>query len=436
VLPIELIRKQPDLVRRAAELKGEEAPIDEILELDERWRQVTTEVETARAEQNQLSKEFSWTKDQSLLPRMRELAERAKRLGAEADELLRQRDDLLLRVPNLFHESVPIGRSEADNVVIREWGSRPEFDFEPRPHYEIGEALNIMDFERAARVSGSRFAFLTGAGARLERAMVQFMLDLHTREHGYTEVYSPLLVNSASMVGTAQLPKFADDAFRVEGRDLWLIPTAEVPVTNFHRHEILDGGQLPLNYVCYSPCFRSEAGAAGKDTRGYIRMHQFSKVELVKLVEPENSLAALEELTGHAEEVLRRLGLHYQVMVMCAGDMGFAQYKKYDINAWCPGLGRYLEVSSCSVFNDFQARRASLRYRPASGQPPRFVHTLNGSALALTRTLDAVLETYQRSDGRVDVPEVLRPYFGGQETIEGALLSSSGAGKGGAPGRG
>jgi seryl-tRNA synthetase len=417
LLPIEVIRRNPDEVRRAARLKGEDAPIDEILELDERWRQATTEAESTRAEQNQLSKEFARTKDQSLLPQMRELAERAKRLAALADDLLRERDELLLRVPNLFHESVPIGESEADNVVIREWGGKPSFDFEPRPHYEIGEALGIMDFERAARVAGSRFAFLTGAGARLERALVQFMLDLHTGEHGYTEVYSPLLVNSASMVGTAQLPKFAEDAFRVEGRDLWLIPTAEVPVTNFHRQEILDGAQLPLKYVCYSPCFRSEAGAAGKDTRGYIRMHQFSKVELVRLVEPDHSLEALEELTAQAEEVLRRLGLHYQVMVMCTGDMGFPQYKKYDLNVWAPGLGRYLEVSSCSLFTDFQARRASLRYRPAPGQPPRFVHTLNGSALALTRTLDAVLETYQRADGGVDIPEVLRPYFGGRETI-------------------
>jgi seryl-tRNA synthetase len=420
MLPIEVIRRNPDEVRRAAQLKGEEAPIDEILELDERWRQATTEAESTRAEQNQLSKEFGRSKDHSLLPRTRELAERTKRLTAYAEELLRERDDLLLRVPNLFHESVPIGETEADNVVIREWGSKPEFGFEPRPHYEIGEALGIMDFERAARVAGSRFAYLIGAGARLERALVQFMLDLHTRENGYTEVFAPLLVNSASMVGTAQLPKFGEDAFRVEGRDLWLIPTAEVPVTNFHRQEILDGGQLPLNYVCYSPCFRSEAGAAGKDTRGFIRMHQFSKVELVKLVEPERSLDALEELTAQAEGVLQRLGLHYQVMAMCTGDMGFAQYKKYDLNVWAPGLGRYLEVSSCSLFNDFQARRASVRYRPAAGQPPRFVHTLNGSALALTRTLDAVLETYQRADGAVDVPEVLRPYFGGRETIAGS----------------
>jgi seryl-tRNA synthetase len=420
MLPIEVIRRNPDEIRRAAQLKGEEAPIDEILELDERWRQATTEAESTRAEQNQLSKEFGRSKDHSLLPRTRELAERTKRLTAYAEELLRERDDLLLRVPNLFHESVPIGETEADNVVIREWGSKPEFDFEPRPHYEIGEALGIMDFERAARVAGSRFAYLIGAGARLERALVQFMLDLHTRENGYTEVFAPLLVNSASMVGTAQLPKFGEDAFRVEGRDLWLIPTAEVPVTNFHRQEILDGGRLPLNYVCYSPCFRSEAGAAGKDTRGFIRMHQFSKVELVKLAEPEKSLDALEELTAQAEGVLQRLGLHYQVMAMCTGDMGFAQYKKYDLNVWAPGLGRYLEVSSCSLFNDFQARRASLRYRPAAGQPPRFVHTLNGSALALTRTLDAVLETYQRADGAVDVPEVLRPYFGGRETIAGS----------------
>jgi seryl-tRNA synthetase len=418
MLPLEFIRRHPDEVRRAAQLKGDEAPVDEILELDRRWRDCLQVAESARARQNQLSRQFAKSKDPDELRRAKEIGEEAKRELARAAEIKVELDDLLLRVPNLFHESVPIGESEEDNVVIREWGSRPEFGFEPRPHYEIGEALGIMDFERAARVSGSRFAFLTGAGARLERALVQFMLDLHTGEHGYREVYAPFLVNSASMIGTANLPKFAEDAFRVEDRDLWLIPTAEVPVTNLHRQEILERAQLPLNYVAYSPCFRSEAGAAGKDTRGYIRMHQFSKVELVKLVEPEKSMEALEELTSHAEEVLRRLGLHYQVMVMCTGDMGFAQYKKYDINAWCPGLGRYLEVSSCSLFTDFQARRASLRYRSAPGEPPRFVHTLNGSALALTRTLDAVLETYQRADGGVDIPDVLKPYFGGQESIQ------------------
>jgi seryl-tRNA synthetase len=417
VLALDFIRKHPDEVRRAAELKGEVAPVDEVLALDQRWREATERAETARAEQNRLSREFAKTKDQALLGRSRELAESGRVLMAEADGLRRQLDDLLMRVPNVFHPSVPIGEDENDNVVIREWGSQPEFAFAPRPHYEIGEALGIMDFERAARVSGARFAFLKGAGARLERALVQFMLDLHTGEHGYTEVYAPFLVNSASMTGTAQLPKFGEDAFRVEGRDLWLIPTSEVPLTNLHREEMLDGSLLPVSYVCYSPCFRSEAGAAGKDTRGYIRMHQFSKVELVKLVHPDRSMQALEELTGHAEEVLKRLGLHYQVLAMCTGDMGFSQYKKYDLNAWAPGLGRYLEVSSCSVFNDFQARRANLRFRPGPGQPPQFVHTLNGSALALTRTIDAVLETYQRADGTVEIPSALRPYMGGLEVI-------------------
>ena len=417
MLALDFIRRHPDEVRRAAQLKGEEAPVDEILELDRRWRECLEVAEKARAQQNELSKRFAKTKDTEDLRKAKEVGEEAKRELARAAEMKQKLDDLLLRVPNLFHESVPIGESEADNVVLREWGSRPDFAFEPRTHYELGEALGIMDFERAARVAGSRFAFLTGAGARLERALVQFMLNLHTGEHGYTEVYPPILVNSASMIGTAQLPKFGDDAFRVQDRDLWLIPTAEVPVTNMHRQEILDGARLPLNYVAYTPCFRSEAGAAGKDTRGYIRMHQFSKVELVRLVEPEKSLEALDELTSQAEEVLRRLGLHYQVMVMCTGDMGFAQYKKYDLNVWCPGLGRYLEVSSCSLFNDFQARRASLRYRPAPGEAPRFLHTLNGSGLALTRTLDAVLETYQRADGGIEVPEVLRPYFGGSEIL-------------------
>jgi seryl-tRNA synthetase len=417
VLSLDFIRRHPGKVRRAAELKGEPAPVDEILALDERWREATSRAERARAEQNALSKEFGRTRDQSMLPRMRELAESVKSLMVEADGLRVRLDDLLLRVPNLFHESVPVGESYDDNLVVREWGTRPSFAFQPRPHYELGEALDIMDFERAARVSGSRFAFLKGAGARLERALVQFMLDLHTTEHGYTEVYAPFLVNSASMTGTGNLPKFGDDAFRVQGRDLWLIPTAEVPVTNLHREEMLDGPRLPLSYVAYSPCFRSEAGAAGQDTRGYIRLHQFSKVELVKLVRPECSLQALEELTGHAEEVLRRLGLHYRVLVMCTGDMGFAQFKKYDIEAWAPGLGRWLEVSSCSLFSDFQARRANIRFRPEPGAPPQYAHTLNGSGLALARTLDAVIETYQQADGTISVPEVLRPYAGGLDTV-------------------
>lgn len=419
MLAMEFIRAHPDQVRRAADLKGETAPVDELLESDRRWREATSAAEASRAEQNALSRAFGRGQDPTLLPRMRELAVQAKSLMAQADDLLRERDDLLLHIPNLFHASVPVGETAADNVVVREWGTQPRFDFPARTHYDLGEALGIMDFERAARVSGSRFAFLKGQGARLERGMVQFMLDLHTSEHGYTEVLPPFLVNTASMVGTGQLPKFGEDAFRIEGKDLWLIPTAEVPLTNLHREEMLDSAQLPLNYVAYSPCFRSEAGSAGKDTRGYVRLHQFSKVELVKLVEPDASLAALEELTGHAEEVLRRLGLHYRVLSMCTADMGFGQYKKYDLEAWAPGLGRYLEVSSCSVFSDFQARRAGLRYRPAPGGQPRYLHTLNGSALALTRTLDCLLETYQQPGGSISVPDALRPYLAGLERIGG-----------------
>jgi seryl-tRNA synthetase len=417
VLPLELIRKDPDRVRRAAALKGEPAPIDEILELDREWREHQNAAETIKAEQNRLSKEFAKSRDEQLKDRLREMAERAKVELAQAEAVKVKLDDLLLRVPNVFDESVPVGESEADNVVLREWGSKPNLSFAARTHYDLGEALGIMDFERAARVAGSRFAFLLGEGARLERALVQFMLDVHTREHGYTEVQPPVLVNSASMTGTANLPKFGADAFKVEGHDLWLVPTAEVPVTNYHRDEILDGERLPLKYVAYSPCFRSEAGAAGKDTRGFIRLHQFSKVELVKVTTAETSMEEFEKLTADAEDILKRLGLHYQVLVMCTGDMGFAQYKKYDLNAWCPGLDRYLEVSSCSVFNDFQAMRANIRYRPARGAPPRFAHTINGSGLALTRTIDAIIETYQRADGTIVVPEPLRPYMGGLEVI-------------------
>jgi seryl-tRNA synthetase len=417
MLPLELIRKDPDRVRRAAELKGEAAPIDEILRLDEMWRGYLHSAETIKAEQNRLSKEFAQNRDPALKDKLREMAEQSKAELAEAEAVKRRLDDLLLRVPNLFHESVPVGAGERENVVLREWGSKVDLGFTPRTHFDLGEALGIMDFERAARVAGSRFAFLIGEGARLERALAQFMLDVHTREHGYTEVWPPLLVNSASMVGTAQLPKFAGDAFKVDGQDLWLIPTSEVPLTNLHREEILDVERLPLKYTAYTPCFRSEAGAAGKDTRGFIRLHQFSKVEMVKLTTAETSMDEFEKLTADAEDILQRLGLHYQVMVMCTGDMGFAQYKKYDLMAWSPGLGRYLEVSSCSVFNDFQAMRANMRYRPARGAPPRFVHTINGSGLALTRTIDAILETYQRADGTITVPEVLRPYMGGLEVI-------------------
>ena len=416
MLALDFIRKNSELVRRAAELKGEPAPIDEILELDRRWREHVHAAESARAQQNELSKRFAQTRDQTDLENAKQLGDESKREMAEADSVKRELDDLLLRVPNIFHESVPVGETDADNVVLREWGSKPPLT-SPRTHYDLGEALGILDFEHAARVSGARFAFLIGEGARLERALVQFMLDVHTREHGYTEVWAPMLVNSASMVGTANLPKFADQAFKVEERDLWLIPTAEVPVTNFHREEILDGEALPLKYVAYAPSWRTEAGAAGKDTRGFIRLHQFSKVELVKVTTAEQSMDEFEKLTRDAEDILQRLGLHYRTLAMCTGDMGFAQYKKYDLEAWAPGLDRYLEVSSCSTFNDFQAIRANIRYRPSRGAPPKFAHTINGSGLALPRTVDAVLETYQRADGMITVPEVLKPYMGGVELI-------------------
>jgi seryl-tRNA synthetase len=417
VLPLELIRKEADRVRRAAELKGESAPIDEILELDRQWRESLAQAENLRAEQKVLSKQYSQARDEQALGRLKGMADEVKALTIVADGVRAQLDRLLLQVPNLFDESVPVGKSEADNVVIREWGAKGDLGFAPRTHYDLGESLGIMDFERAARVSGSRFAFLVGEGALLERALAQFMLDVHTREHGYKEVQPPILVNSASMTGTANLPKFGADAFRVEGQDLWLIPTSEVPLTNLHRDEILDSTQLPLKYTAYTPCFRSEAGAAGKDTRGFIRLHQFSKVEMVKVTSADTSMSEFEQLTADAEDILQRLGLHYQVMAMCTGDMGFAQYKKYDLNAWCPGLNRYLEVSSCSVFNDFQAMRANIRYRPARGAPPRFAHTINGSGLALTRTIDAILETYQQPNGTIVVPEVLRGYMGGLEVI-------------------
>jgi seryl-tRNA synthetase len=325
-------------------------------------------------------------------------------------------DDLLLYVPNPPHGSVPFGTGEDGNVVVRTWGTLATFDFEPRPHHELGEALGIFDFERAAKLSGARFAVLRGDGARLQRALITFFLDVATVDHGYTEVAPPYLVRRECMTGTANLPKFEDEAYRTDD-DLFLIPTAEVPVTNLYRDEILDGNALPISHVAHTPCWRREAGAAGKDTRGYIRLHQFDKVEMVRFTTPERSLDELELLTGHAESLLQRLGISYRVLLMCSGDMGFAQWKKYDVEAWAPGMQRWLEVSSCSVFGDFQARRAGIRYRPAPGERPRYVHTLNGSGLALPRTLDAVLETYQQRDGTVLIPDALRPYMGGKERI-------------------
>ena len=322
-----------------------------------------------------------------------------------------------MSIPNLPHSTVPDGRSSADNVVVRVVGEKPKFDFKARPHWEVGPALGVIDFERAGKIAGARFTVLFGAGARLERALINFMLDLHTRQHGYTEVLPPFMTNSAALRGTGQLPKFAADLFHLEGTDYYLVPTAEVPVTNLHREEILDGARLPISYAAYTPCFRSEAGSYGKDVRGMIRQHQFNKVELVKFTRPEESYALHERLTLDAEEVLKRLGLHYRVVALCAADLGFAGAKTYDLEVWVPSEGEYREISSCSNFEDFQARRASIRFRRAFGARPEFVHTLNGSGLAVGRTMVAILENFQRRDGSVEIPPVLRPYMDGLEAI-------------------
>ncbi len=417
MLALNFIREHPDLVRQGAERKGEPAPVDEILELDGQHRALLAEEESARSEMNSRA-----ARGAGLSPGEREELGRLKGRIQELQQRRKQLSDrlsgLLLLVPNVPHESVPEGVSDDDNVVVRTWGEPPQFDFEPRTHYDLGEALGIFDFERAVKIAGSRFAMLRGVGARLERALSWFMLDLATKEHGYLEISPPYLVSRDCMVGTANLPKFEEDAFHVVEGDRFLVPTAEVPLTNLYRDEILDAERLPIRHVAWTPCWRSEAGAPGKDTRGYIRLHQFSKVELVKFVRPEGSLEELESLVGDAESVLQRLGLHYRVRLMCVGDMGFAQWKKYDIDAWAPGLQRYLEVSSCSVFGDFQARRANVRFRAPGGRP-EFVHTLNGSGLALPRTFDCLLESYQTAAGGIVVPEPLRPYMEGLEEIPG-----------------
>jgi seryl-tRNA synthetase len=416
VIALQRIRDEPELIREGARLKGEPAPVDEILELDEQARRLRADMEALRADQNRETKEIRGKPTDEQRERLAGFKRRIQEAEESLGELEGRVQALLLEVPNPPHPSVPVGTSDADNVTVRTWGERPSFDFTPRPHHELGDALGIFDFERAAKISGARFAVLRGDGARLQRALVTYMLDLATTRHGYSEVAPPYLVRREAMVGTGNLPKFEDDAFHVDG-DLFLIPTAEVPVTNLYREEILDGDLLPIRHVAFTPCWRREAGAAGKDTRGYVRLHQFDKVELVKFVDPETSLDELEGLVGDAEAVLQGLGIHYRVLLMCTGDMGFAQWKKYDLEAWCPGMDRWLEVSSCSVFADFQARRADIRYRPAAQAKPRFVHTLNGSALAVPRTFDAVLETYQREDGSVVVPEVLRGHMGGQELL-------------------
>jgi seryl-tRNA synthetase len=422
LLSLQFIRDHADVVRESLRKRNETAPLEEIVELDTERRRLLQQLETMRAEQNRASGEIAKAKDKSAvsgrIAEMRGLSQRIKEMEPTVKELDERLSQLLLLVPNIPDESVPVGKDDSENVVLRHWSEPRKFGFEPLPHWELGERLGLMDFERAAKLSGARFVVLKGVGARLERAIATFMLDLHTIEHGYSEIYPPYLVRRECMQGTGQLPKFEEDAYRTEPDGLFLVPTAEVPVTNLYRDEILEPGTLPIYHVAYTACFRREAGSAGRDTRGMIRVHQFDKVELVKFVEPANSFEELEKLLADAEDVLRRLELPYRISLMCTGDLGFTAAKKYDPEVWMPGQARYVEISSCSNFTDFQARRANIRYRPEAGAKAEFVHTLNGSGLAVGRTLAAVLENYQQADGSVVVPLALRPYMGGLEVIE------------------
>ncbi len=422
MLDLRMIRQNPDKVREALRKTGEDASLDVLLSLDEKRRSMLTEVEKLKAQRNEVSDQVADLRRnkqdaQPLIDEMKVVSQKIKDFDDELRDLDAEIMDILLRIPNMPHESVHEGTSEEDNKEIRRWGEQTEFSFQPLPHWELGTNLDILDFERASKVTGSRFNFLKGAGARLERALINFMLDLHSDEHGYTEVFPPFMVNKASATGTGQLPKFAEDMFKLEGLDYFLIPTAEVPVTNLYRDEILSMDDLPIYHVAYSACFRSEAGSHGRDTRGLVRTHQFNKVELVKFVAPENSYDELEKLTNDAEKVLQKLGLPYRVSQMCTADLGFTAAKKYDPEVWMPSYGRYVEISSCSNFEDFQARRANIRFRREKGSRPEFVHTLNGSGIAIGRCLAAILENYQQEDGSVIVPEVLRPYMGGLEKI-------------------
>ena len=390
----------------------------EFASLETSRRRALTEAETTKARRNRASEKIAKLKKagqdaNALMAETKAMREQIQLLEKSAADHEARMQQILDGIPNLPGDTVPVGKSAEDNVEVRRWGVPPTFDFAPKPHWELGEQLGVLDLERATKLTGARFAVYWDLGAKLERALANFMLDLHTREHGYTEVLPPYMVNSESMYGTGQLPKFADDLFRVPHgeKDLWLIPTAEVPVTNLYRDEVLDAARLPISLTAYTPCFRSEAGSYGKDVRGIIRQHQFQKVELVKFSRPEDSYAELEKLTGNAEKVLQKLGLHYRVMALCTGDMGFSSAKTYDIEVWLPGQQLFREISSCSNFESFQARRANIRYRPEGKNKPDFVHTLNGSALAVGRTWLAILENYQQADGSVTIPEALRQYM-------------------------
>jgi seryl-tRNA synthetase len=429
MLDAALIRDHFDDIRARLETRGAgtREAVERLAALDKERRALLPTLENLKRDRNQAGELIAKAKRagedaSALLEANKGRAEEIKRLDASLETVEAERNQLLLRLPNVPHASVPVGKSAEDNQVVRQHGEPPTFDFEPKPHWEIGAALGILDFERAARMSGARFSVLMGAGARLARALIDFMLDLHTSEHGYTEVEPPFLVNSAALTGTGNLPKFEQDLFKISGDwDLYLIPTAEVPLTNLHREETLDGRTLPIKYTAYTPCFRSEAGSYGTDVRGLIRQHQFDKVELVKFATPSQSYDELEALTANAEEVLKRLGLAYRTMLLCTGDMGFAAAKTYDIEVWLPSQQTYREISSCSNTEAFQARRANIRFRPDGSGKSEHAHTLNGSGLAIGRTLIAVLENYQRADGSVVIPEALRPYMRGLDVITPAL---------------
>lgn len=422
MLDMKYLRNNLEEVKEKLSKRGEDlSELNKFEESDEKRRNLISETETLKAKRNEASKQISVLKKEKkdaepAIQEMRAVGDKISALDKELKEVEENLNHMLLSIPNIPHESVPVGEDEDDNVVEREWGEVPEFPFEAQAHWDIGTNLDIVDVERAGKVTGSRFVFYKGLGARLERALINFMMDLHADQHGYTEMLPPQLVNRQSMTGTGQLPKFEADAFLIEEMDYFLIPTSEVPVTNYHRDEILM--DLPKKYVAYSANFRSEAGSAGRDTRGLIRQHQFNKVELVHFVKPEESYVVLETLTGHAEKVLQLLNLPYRVMRMCTGDLGFTAAKKYDIEVWIPAQNTYREISSCSNFEDFQARRAGIRFRRETKGKPEFVHTLNGSGLAIGRTVAAILENHQQEDGSVKVPEALQPYMGGVEVIK------------------
>ena len=421
MLELRFIRENIDLVKEKTAYRGKDTGmLDEFSRLDGRRLQILGEVENLKNRRNIASREIARLKQGSPAEQaeaepqilaMREAGQRIKELDAELADIQQALEQIVLTIPNLCDASVPPGQDDSCNREIKQWGSRPSFDFTPKNHWEIGEELGIIDFTAATKIAGARFSLLKGFGSRLERALISFMLDLHTQKHGYVEVLPPFLVNTPSMTATGQLPKFAEDLFKIEGWDLYLIPTAEVPVTNIHRDETLEEQALPISYTAYTPCFRSEAGSHGRDTRGLIRQHQFDKVELVKFTSPETSMAELDRLLADAEEVLQLLGLHYRVVALCSGDLGFSSAKTYDIEVWLPGQQTYREISSCSNFLDFQARRGGIRYRPEGQKKSKLVHTLNGSGLAIGRTLVAILENYQQEDGSVRLPEVLKPYF-------------------------